>query len=243
MDDLNLGFTKAQNQKIVDAILKGLKTYVAERRDKKATMLVSAGYAWTKSNHIETALGLELQSLGIAYNVKRIASWDYLQFSIADEKILFLVKSPSFIPEFKEKVKTGKEHYIREYAKSNDHIIKSDYFQNQVEQKQLALPLDDIPELFDGQIEDVDKSYIVVYEIDSSGMIGSIKNYLPNSDGQLYEVDDLTMYIEDSPFAFTPEETIDSVDIFNSDQANATDTTFEFEVAGKLKSNTKVGSA
>ena len=243
MLDLNLKFTDIQNQKIVDAILKGLKNYLAERRLKEEIMLVSTGYAWTKSNHIETALGKELKSLGISYDKKRISGWEYLQFLVADEKVLFLVKSPSFIDEFQKKRKKGKEHYIREYARSNDDLIKSEHFQDRIVAKQMQLPLDGIPEVVSGEIKGVDKSYIVVYDIGSSGMIESIKSYLPSSSGKMYEVDDLTMYIEKSHYTFTPEDAVAAANIFKSDQLVATDNTFEFEVIGELKSDIDKGGA
>ena len=243
MFDLKLKFTDSQNQKIVDAILKGLKSYLAERKLKKEELLVSTGYAWTKSNHIETALGVELKPLGISYHVKRISGWEYLQFSIADEKVLFLVKSPSFIDEFQKKGQSGKQHYIREYAKSNDNLIKSEDFQERIVAKQMQLPLDEIPEIIDGEIEGVDRSYIVVYNIDFSGMVESIKSYLPNSSGKMYEVDNLTAYIEQSPYAFTEKDAAEAVDIFKNDQSIATDNTFEFEVVGELTTNAGEGSA
>ena len=243
MLDLKLKFTDNQNQKIVDAILKGLKSYLEERKRKKEEMLVSTGYAWTKSNHIDTALGQELEPLGIKYDIKRIAGWEYLQFSIANEKILFLVKSPSFIGEFQKRGQKGKRHYIREYAKSNDSLIKTEDFQDRIIAKQLQLPLDEIPEIMEGEIEGVDKSYIIVYSVDFSGMVESIKSYLTNSIGKIYEVDDLTNYIEQSPYAFTQEEAAEAVNIFKNDQSLATDNTFEFEVIGELTISKDKGSA
>jgi len=235
MLDLKLKFTDEQNQKIVDAILIGLKSYFAERKIKKDEMLVSAGYAWTRSNHIDSALGNELKSLEISYEVKKIAAWEYLQFAIADEKVLFLVKCPSFTEKFQKNEKNGKQHYIREYAKSNDNLIKSDDFQEQVVAKQLQLQLDGIPESI-GEIEGIDKSYIIVYKIGSVGMIESIKSYLPNSSGKMYEVDDLTNYIEQSQHTFTEEDAAIAEDVFKD---APDDNSHEFEVVGKLKSSIK----
>jgi len=231
---INLKFNGEQNQKIVDAILKGLKSYLSERRVKEEGMIVSTGYAWTKSNHIENALGVELDQLGISFDVKRISGWEYLQFLIANEKVLFLVKSPSFISDFQKNSKNGRRHYIREYAKSNDNLIKSDDFQERIVAKQLQLPLDEIPEIINGKIEEVDRSYIVVYEIDPSGMVKSIKSYLPNSNGKMYQVDDLTTYIEQSTYAFTQEDAVAGANIFKNDQSIARDHTFEFEVIGEV---------
>lgn len=233
---VDLKFTHEQNQKIVDAILKGLKSYISERKVKEEEMIVSTGYAWTKSNHIENALGKELAELGISYDIKRISSWDYLQFLIANEKVLFLVKSPSFITKFQKKSKNGNPHYIREYAKSNDDLIKTDDFQDRVVFKQLQLQFE-IPEISDGKIEEVDRSYIVVYEIDASGMVKSIKSYLPNSSGEMYQVEDLTTYINQSPYAFTQEEADVGANIFKDDQSRAIDHTFEFEVVGEVTSS------
>ena len=68
---LNLKFTDLQNQKIVDAILAGLRSYVEERKRKAKEMLVSEGYAWTRSNHIDTALGNHLKEIGITHLKKK----------------------------------------------------------------------------------------------------------------------------------------------------------------------------
>lgn len=231
---LELKFTDEQNLKIVDAILKGLKSYFTERSLKKEEMIVSAGYAWTRSNHIDSALGEELESVKISYEIKRISAWEYLQFSIADNEVLFLVKSPSFIKDFQKKGKSSKQHYIRDYAKNNDNLIKSDDFQRRIIAKQLQLQLDGIPEIV-GEIKGVDKSYIIVYEIDYTGMFKSIKSYLPNSFGKMYEVDDLTTYIEQSQYAFTQEDADMALNTYRDDPV---EDSFEFEVVGEIKSAT-----
>lgn len=48
-------FDSLEAQKIVDTLMKGQKDYVDERLEKRETMIVSNGYAWTRPNHIDTA--------------------------------------------------------------------------------------------------------------------------------------------------------------------------------------------
>jgi len=234
---INLKFTKEQNQAIVDAILKGSDFYLEERRVKKNEMLVSAGYAWAKSNHIENALGSELKPLGIVYEEKRISSWEYLQFSIPENKVSFLVKSPSFIKSFQEDTKKNKQHYIRDYARCNDALIKSDDFQAYVVDKQLELPIEETLTLFEVKNEDIDRGYLVVYDTDVSGMIKEIKTFLPNSNGQMYEVDDLTPFIEKSTYEFRSDTLDIAEDTFTDAQSMSTDAGFDFKVTGKVKSD------
>lgn len=65
-------------------------------------------------------------------------------------------------------------------------------------------------------------------------MIASIKSYLPNSFGKLYEVDDLTSSIQSSVITLTADEEETASHFFKTDQSVASDATFEFEVIGGL---------
>ncbi|MBC2673715.1 hypothetical protein [Listeria booriae] len=52
-----------QAQAVVDGILEGYKNYLDERRQKKEELRVSAGYAFTKGNHIDDTIAKKLQGL------------------------------------------------------------------------------------------------------------------------------------------------------------------------------------
>jgi len=231
--NLNLKFTDIQNQKIVDAILIGLRRYVAERKQKENDLLVSDAYAYVRSNIVDDALGKSLKEINISYEKKKISGWGYLEYSIEDEKILFLVKSPSFIEKFQEKRQGKKEHYIREFSKNNDALVHSSKFQNKITQKQLQLDLGEVPELANGSFENIDRSYVIVYTVGEEGMVKTIESYLPNSQGELYLIQNLTPYIESSSEMFTEEEVTDAAHFFK-DETVDDNNIFKFEVIGEL---------
>lgn len=69
------------------------KDYVDERLEKRETMIVSNGYAWTRPNHIDTAFAsadlfeYKLQLAG--------QTWGYLEFETNTEKygkVLLIIK-------------------------------------------------------------------------------------------------------------------------------------------------------
>ncbi|VKE62311.1 Uncharacterised protein [Streptococcus pneumoniae] len=78
-------FDSLEAQKIVDTLMKGQKDYVDERLEKRETMIVSNGYAWTRPNHIDTAFAsadlfeYKLQLAG--------QTWGYLEFETKYRKI------------------------------------------------------------------------------------------------------------------------------------------------------------
>ncbi len=86
-------FDSLEAQKIVDTLMKGQKDYVDERLEKRETMIVSNGYAWTRPNHIDTAFAsadlfeYKLQLAG--------QTWGYLEFETNTEKygkVLLIIK-------------------------------------------------------------------------------------------------------------------------------------------------------
>ena len=79
-------FDSLKAQKIVDTLMKGQKDYVDERLEKRETMKVSNGYAWTRPNHIDNAFAsadlfeYKLQLAG--------QTWGYLEFETNTEKYM-----------------------------------------------------------------------------------------------------------------------------------------------------------
>ena len=98
-----------------------------------------------------------------------------MEFLIEEQKILFLVKSQSFVKIFQDKSRNNKDHYIRAFAKCNDRLVQSPKFQNRVVHKQLALNLGQSPKRLNEKLEDVDRSYIVVYTIGEAGRLNQSK--------------------------------------------------------------------
>ncbi|MDW5556927.1 hypothetical protein RFX64_04595 [Streptococcus mutans] len=75
-------FDDNQAQQIVDTILRGYKNYIDERLEKKASMEVSAAYAWVKANHIDDVFAKSELDFVKDFHLEHAGqSWDYLEFN------------------------------------------------------------------------------------------------------------------------------------------------------------------
>ena len=59
--DSNISLSSELCQAIVDSILNGYKDYLEARRQAYNTLKVSAAYAWTKGNHIDSSVYKEFE--------------------------------------------------------------------------------------------------------------------------------------------------------------------------------------
>lgn len=87
----------SENQKgLVESLLEGYREYINERIEKKKEMIVSNGYAWTKSNHIENAVGKYIQNNlrdTMSFSKSKAGfSWVYLQFRNDLTKSLLIIR-------------------------------------------------------------------------------------------------------------------------------------------------------
>lgn len=154
----------------VNALLKGYRNYIDERIIKDKEMLVSGGYAWTKSNHIESTLGQDLNEKNDGrINVvsdKAGYSWKYLQFHDKETKcIMMLRESTSLSPNIK---RDSCPEYLRNYIQLNGVLHNSSKHNVQ------GTLWDNIPNVIEedmnNSIKNIDgqsKFYILTYSIDS----------------------------------------------------------------------------
>lgn len=214
------GFSSKVNQSLVDGILNGYKDYLAVRRRADEELKVSAAYAWTKGNHIDSQIDKLCSGLeDIETSIEKAGyTWEYIQIQLSREleKYLLIVKNSRAVKKKFDGTpgKLNPDNYLFDYAGINNPLISSGALKAVQQQKAIQLELS-LPE-----IEAIQKKvslsapsgyhrfYIVTYEIDSqSKMISEIKVMMPNQqEMQLVEVDDLTGLIETSSVLITEEE-------------------------------------
>ena len=96
-------FKSEHSQMIVDAIVEGYHDYIEHRKDRKANMKISSAFAWTKGNFIESKIAdycVERGEQGFTHKKSKAGlTWDYLQFTHEDSKVLFLIKNAAYFNE------------------------------------------------------------------------------------------------------------------------------------------------
>ena len=89
-------FKPQHSQMIVKAIIEGYREYIEHRIDRRDNMEISSAFAWTKGNFIESKIAEYCkEDDGKAFTHKKSKAgltWDYLQFTHKDSKVLFLIK-------------------------------------------------------------------------------------------------------------------------------------------------------
>ncbi len=203
------------NASIVDGIIEGYRDYLEVRRQKARELKIHSAYAWVKGNHIDHYVALSCEEYGVASTIAKAGlTWQYLQFSQKDEKILFIVKNARYFSV--EEVDKGKD------ANGRTRVNKASYMNNlmdinsQVEFEeipakvfnqsvQLELLEDFQPikleeEDTKGMDSQFDRFYIATYNIGDDYQIGEIRLWMPNpTDNKAYLISDLTSYIGQKP--------------------------------------------
>ncbi|MBV6738701.1 hypothetical protein V7Z92_26790 [Priestia megaterium] len=212
-------FSEELSQHIVDGILKGYKSYLAERKEKKEQMTISSAYAWVKGNHIEDAVTQECKRTGITYRASKAGyTWGYLQFSNLEDKVLFVIKNGSSIGKRLNTLK-NKDNVEQNYLTKLSHINSGINFEkkekNKVDEEQMTLQLFEsfLPsnEQMNVEVEEMNKEfnrfYIISYAIDEAKMISDINLFLPNPETlEILKVDNWNKYMEISNIKLQPEE-------------------------------------
>ena len=204
-------FTPSQCQKIVDTILIGYNHYLNERIEKHNTMEVSNGYAWTKANHIDDAFAKAYQKGELDFVTKfdlgkAGESWGYLEFHGQSElgKSLVIIKNMTRLHQtFEESSKRKPSQYLLDYAQISkrfvkEHIGDSEDFAEQVvldvfpPQDDEKISVTDLEKMFD-------EFFVIVYEADSQGHLGSVQVVVLNPENQrIVPVQNLSMYLSSS---------------------------------------------
>lgn len=202
--------SQEMNQCIVDGIAKGYKEYLKVREEKLENMRISHAYAWVKGNHIDDQVAEACADLGVKYQHSKAGlSWKFLKFETEDESISFIIKNAKYFN--KQAVINGKDAkgrigekktYLAELVEKNhkinfdevDTVETDDIIQLGFEDI-FGLNLEDEADLREN-ISEIDRFYLVTYELDPAHMISDISVFLPNpKNNKAYLVDNLTAYL------------------------------------------------
>ncbi|WP_105113646.1 hypothetical protein [Streptococcus suis] len=207
-------FTPNQSQAIVDAILKGYKSYLDERIEKRKSMHVSAGYAWTKANHINDALAVADLTFIDTFELKHAGqSWEFLEFNSENQllgRVCFVLKGLTRLQQvFPTAVKSGKG-YLFDYAQ-----INTAYLENLSRHTDESTPFPVQMELFDDNLfellnrseQSINNFFFITYQADELHHLTNIQVIMPDSrNGKLIEIQDLSTYISTSSIDFSDEK-------------------------------------
>lgn len=200
----------SDNQKgLVESLLKGYKEYIDERIEKKKEMIVSNGYAWTKANHIENAVGKYIKNNlndTMSFSKSKAGfSWVYLQFKNDVTKSLLIIREVEAI-----KKGSNPKEYLKNLVKINGEEKKAENGYDQLtlwDNGEATLP-EKLSDGYDG----FDNFYILTYRIDNKTKeIAQIKIEKPmlNLDEKIYfdENTSLELSIEsNNPYQLSMEE-------------------------------------
>lgn len=212
-------FSNEVSKSIVQGILKGYKSYLNERNEKKEELIISSAYAWVKGNHIDHHVAKETKSSGIVFNRSKAGySWGYLLFQNKDEKFLFLIKNASAIGNKPSNHSSSKEeNYLEKMAKQFNRELHFTSDREKTEQLTFeSMRLYDHVQIdakfVESEVEElgneIDRFYIVTYSVDeATKMISDIALCLPHPETfELYQVDSLTRFIDRADVEFTPDD-------------------------------------
>lgn len=158
-----LQFLSDNENEFVNSFLQGYSEYISERIEKENEMLVSNGYAWTKANHIENAVGKYIQDhlndTMKVHKAKAGYSWIYLQFSDDVTNSLMIIREV-------ETVKEGANP--KEYLKKLVEINESISCEKVGEPIQLDLFGNEQDIVSNAEATNFDHFYILTYMIDEN---------------------------------------------------------------------------
>ncbi|RAI86839.1 hypothetical protein DET54_11830 [Paenibacillus pabuli] len=207
-------FKSEHSQMIVDAIVEGYRDYIEHRKDRKKNMKISSAFAWTKGNFIESKIADFCVEQGFTHKKSKAGlTWDYLQFTHEDSKVLFLIKNAAYFNEYsfsRAKLPTGGDNkgalrtYLHDLSKINKDLEfsltqPSSTGQDKFERvEQLCLPIPEsqvsrVKEELEHFASTYNEFHILTYAIDEAFQISRIQHYLPNPhDNIAYFIEDLS---------------------------------------------------
>ncbi|MBC1457254.1 spr1630 family ClpXP-sensitive toxin [Listeria newyorkensis] len=201
-------FSRDVNQAIVDGVLQGYKSYLDERRAKKAELNVSGAYAWVKGNHIDHYVAENVADAGFEWKLDKAGyAWEFLKFDghLKEDRFVLIIKSVKSLAKSLPTKKKSKENYLSELAAING-IFKMKDSVERTEQLSLFFAAKADSETVQTLVSDYRLFYAVIYEVDEAKMISKIALTLPLQKGQIIEVEDLTPYIASSPVEISAED-------------------------------------
>lgn len=181
------------NEDLVKAVVNGHKDSLLNK--KAAGLLVDGGFAWTKSNYIDDTIAKNVE---VSYVKRTVGGWPYLEFTIeqGDEKYLLVVKSPDTAKKAVDS--KNAENYNKEYLLINGF---GDFSKDSSYTEQSTLFSDNVDDIANIQSESLlseySRCYFLVCTTDSmSEMVTKVSLVLPSIDGYLFEVENLSQYID-----------------------------------------------
>lgn len=216
------------NEKIVDGIIEGYRDYLDVRRQKARELKVHGAYAWVKGNHIDHYVALSCEAYGVASTLAKAGmTWQYLQFSHKNERILFIVKNSRYFnmeevdkgKDAKGRTRESKASYMENLMNINERIkfdnISAKTFNHSVQLELLEefQPVSLEEEDTKDMNTQFDRFYIATCNIGEDHQIGEIRLWMPNpADNRAYLVSELTPYIgRKSAHLFEIEEELKSI--------------------------------
>lgn len=198
-------FTEEEAQAIVDTLLEGNNLYLQERIDKRKSMEVSGGYAWTRPNHLDDTFAKANLPFVSSYKLKTAGeSWQYLEFhsNNASKKTMLIIKNRPRLEATFERKGHRQSQYLVDCAAINKEIAKQDKMARAVEKIQLEL-FGDEPDFGDilvqEQFKEFEAFYVIVYEVDEFKHISSVEVVMPNPYTEILEgIQDLTYCLEET---------------------------------------------
>ncbi|MBP2241567.1 hypothetical protein J2Z40_002130 [Cytobacillus eiseniae] len=206
------------NISVVDGIIEGYKDYLSVRREKARELKVHGAYAWVKGNHIDHHVAMECEKHGVTGRLSKAGlTWQYLQFQLKDDKVLFLVKNARYFDPYavdkgkdaKGRTRSNKASFMANLTNINSSIEFPEVIPpHQIGQStQLQLELLEDMQVVQINSKDTleiskqyDRFYIVTYEVDSAFLIREIKVWMPNPvNNKAYLVENLSKYINTKP--------------------------------------------
>ncbi|MCF7758225.1 hypothetical protein MKY66_01255 [Paenibacillus sp. FSL R5-0766] len=207
-------FKSEHSQMLVDAIVEGYREYIDHRKDRKRNMKISSAFAWTKGNFIESKIADYCGEQGFTHKKSKAGlTWDYLQFTHEESKVLFLIKNAAYFNEnsfSSAKLPTGVDNkgafrtYLHDLSKINNDLEFSLIQPRRNEHgelervEQLSFPISEsqvsrVKEELEHLASTYNEFHILTYAIDDAYQISKVQHYLPNpNDNIAYFIEDLS---------------------------------------------------
>ncbi|MEE0812867.1 MAG: hypothetical protein UIH32_03395 [Streptococcus mutans] len=208
-------FDDNQAQQIVDTILRGYKNYIDERLEKKASMKVSAAYAWVKANHIDDVFAKSELDFVKDFHLEHAGqSWDYLEFNTNVEKygkVMIILKGLARLNQVFPKVSKAKSGYLYERAKINTAFlgqhVKLENGSRRTFPTQMELFSEEEITAISSKFPEYNNFLIITYQANEFNLLTDIKVVMPDARHHiLQEVQNLSEFIAKSEIRFDEEK-------------------------------------
>lgn len=179
---------------LVAGVRQGFKNYLIEREDKKKSMIVSSGYAWTRGSHMDDAIFRSLpKSEQNLVSMFGVGGWNFLRFNFKSDgkNISVIQKSATFMNDSKSfrSINDHEQNYISLWSNSyNKNLVNGLKEEDKIGQMALFDPF----EFSDSRVRPINSSniikniernnemvpdalYILNYNISNEKDIGTVK--------------------------------------------------------------------